>query len=469
MKYTLSDKLIAYLTLFSGLTISAVAIWYSVAGLVAIFAAAVVPIVVMGVVLEISKLIATVWLKLNWSRAPIFIRTYLLVAIAVLMLITSMGIFGFLSKAHSDQSLVSGDVQSRIALYDEKIKIERENIANAQQVIKQMDAAVNGVIATGDQEVKLRDGSTRIRSAAERSLQIRRSQAKDRAALTKQIEESQAKIISLQEESAPIRAEIRKVEAEVGPIKYIANLIYSNNTDTNLLEKAVTWVIIIIVIVFDPLAVILLLASQYSFQWFRQAREEESKEGNSPRGTTDVVDTEPPAVTQSPWPFMAVVPTEVQNVQTDRTTAEPIADTGQPVRHEPSLNLQPESLPNDEPVGNQPRPEDDNGPVGRDDEVEQPQEQAQELTDPAIEKKDTESSAELKRLTEAELAELDNDEDWKEAKHTWKEAHPEETLKRQKELYLSGAIDDLPWAADVKKKKYIVKENAVQIQKMTKE
>jgi hypothetical protein len=166
---------------------------------------------------------------------------------------------------------------------------------------------------------------------------------------------------------------------------------------------------------------------------------------------------------------MAVVPTEVQNVQTDRTTAEPIADTGQPVRHEPSLNLQPESLPNDEPMGNQPRTEDDNGLVGRDDEVEQPQEQAQELTDPAIEKKDTESSAELRRLTEEELAELDEDEDWKNAKHTWKEAHPEETLKRQKELYLSGAIDDLPWAAEVKKKKYIVKENAVQIQKTTKE
>ena len=104
MKYTLSDKLIAYLTLFSGLTISAVAIYYSVAGLVSIFAAAALPIIVMGAVLEISKLIATVWLKLNWQRAPTFIRTYLMIAVAILMLITSMGIFGFLSKAHSDNS-----------------------------------------------------------------------------------------------------------------------------------------------------------------------------------------------------------------------------------------------------------------------------------------------------------------------------------------------------------------------------
>jgi hypothetical protein len=118
MKINLSDKIIAWLALFSGLTISAVAIWYSVAGLVSIFAAAVIPIIVMGVVLEISKLIATVSLKLNWTRAPVFIRTYLLVAIAILMLITSMGIFGFLSKAHSDAGLVSGDEQANIAVYD---------------------------------------------------------------------------------------------------------------------------------------------------------------------------------------------------------------------------------------------------------------------------------------------------------------------------------------------------------------
>jgi hypothetical protein len=282
MKYNLSDKIIAYLTLLSGLIISAVAVWYSVAGLVSIFAANALSIIIMGVALEGSKLVATVWLKWNWNRAPRLIKIYLISAIAVLMLITSMGIFGYLSKAHLDQGLVSGDVQSKISLVDEKIKIEKENIANAQEVIKQMDAAVTGVIATGDQTVTLRDGSTRVNSAAERSLQIRRSQAKDRAALTKQIEESQTRIVTLQEEVAPIRAEMRQVEAKVGPIKYIAALIYGDNPDANILEKAVTWVIIIIVLVFDPLAVVLLLASQYSFQWFRQAREEELLESNIP-------------------------------------------------------------------------------------------------------------------------------------------------------------------------------------------
>jgi hypothetical protein len=264
----------AILLALSGLTLSAVAIYYSVIGLTAVFAAAFWPVVIMGTTLEISKLVAASWLKAYWTKIPLGMKVYMSTAVIVLMVITSMGIFGFLSKAHLDQNIVSGDVQSKIALVDEKIKIERENIGNAQQVIKQMDAAVTGVIATGDQTVTLRDGSTRINSAAERSLQIRRSQAKDRALLTKQIEESQTKIVKLQEESAPIRAEVRKVEAEVGPIKYIAKLIYSDNPDTNLLEKAVTWVIIIIVVVFDPLAVILLLASQYSFQWFRKQEEE---------------------------------------------------------------------------------------------------------------------------------------------------------------------------------------------------
>jgi hypothetical protein len=241
----------------------------------------------MGAILEVSKLVSAWWLKANWERAPILLKSYMLVAVVVLMIITSMGIFGFLSKAHTDQAITSGDVQSRIALYDEKKKIERENIANAQSVIKQMDAAVNGVIATGDQEFKRNDGTTGVRSAAERSLQIRRSQAKDREALTKQIEASQDRIVKLQEEAAPIRSEVRKVEAEVGPIKYIAKLIYGDNPDNNLLEKAVTWVIITIVFVFDPLAVLLLLASQMSFQWAREQRGERNElvqEKASPQG-----------------------------------------------------------------------------------------------------------------------------------------------------------------------------------------
>jgi hypothetical protein len=265
---------LAWLLLITGLIISAVAIYYSVIGLAAVFAAAAIPVYIMGTTLEVAKLVCASWLKANWERIPALMKLYMTTAVIVLMLITSMGIFGFLSKAHLDQNIVSGDVQSKIALVDEKVKIERENIANAQQVIKQMDAAVNGVLTTGDQEVKLRDGSTRVNSAAERSLQIRRSQAKDRDALTKQIEQAQSRIVTLQEEVAPIRAEMRQVEAKVGPIKYIAALIYGDNPDANILEKAVTWVIIIIVVVFDPLAIIMLLAAQMTFQWHRRKDDE---------------------------------------------------------------------------------------------------------------------------------------------------------------------------------------------------
>ncbi len=264
MRITLADKFIAWLTLLSGLSISAVAVWYSVAGLVSIFAASPIPIIVMGVTLEVSKLIATVWLKLNWERAPTFIKGYLLAAIAILMVITSMGIFGYLSKAHSDQSLISGDVQSKIAVYDEKIKTAKENIDANRKALKQLDEAVDQVMARSQDE-----------KGADKAVALRRGQAKERTRLLSEITAEQKIITQLSEERAPIAAEIRKVEAEVGPIKYIAAFIYGDNPDANVLEKAVTWVIIIIVSVFDPLAVILLLSSQYSFMWFRKQTEEE--------------------------------------------------------------------------------------------------------------------------------------------------------------------------------------------------
>jgi hypothetical protein len=262
MKFTFTDKLIAYLALLSGISISAVAIYYSVAGLVSIFSAAMIPIVVMGVTLEISKLIATVWLKTNWTRAPYFIKAYMSAAIVILMIITSMGIFGFLSKAHSDQSLVSGDVQSKIAVYDEKIKVAKDNIDANRKALKQMDEAVDQVM-----------GRSTTETGADKAVAIRKGQAKERTRLLSDIAAEQKTIARLSEERAPIAAEVRKVEAEVGPIKYIAAFIYGDNPDANVLEKAVTWVIIIIVAVFDPLAVILLLASQYSFQWFRKPEE----------------------------------------------------------------------------------------------------------------------------------------------------------------------------------------------------
>jgi len=254
--------LIAYLSLISGLLISAVAIYYSVEGLVAIYPAMVVPIVIMGVAIELGKLSLTVWLKQFWDRAPIFIKAYMLPAVAVLMLITSIGVFGFLSKAHSDQTLVSGDVQSRIAIYDEKIKTAKENIESNRKQLKQMDEAVDQVMARSQDE-----------KGADKANAIRKSQSRDRVALAKDIEANQKLVIQLNDEAAPIRAEVRKVEADVGPIKYIAAFLYGSNPDADILEKAVTWITVLIVIVLDPLAVVLLLASQYSFAWAKEEKE----------------------------------------------------------------------------------------------------------------------------------------------------------------------------------------------------
>jgi hypothetical protein len=384
MKINLSDKIIAWLALLSGLTISAVAIWYSVAGLVSIFAAAAIPIIVMGVVLEVSKLIATVWLKINWDRAPIYIRSYLIGAIAILMVITSMGIFGFLSKAHSDQTLVSGDVQSKIAIYDEKIKTERENIEAGRKALKQMDATIDETIARS----KTDQGAVNANA-------MRQRQAKERAQINSDITKSQKTIATLNEERTPIAAEIRKVEAEVGPIKYIAAFVYGSNPDANLLEKAVTWVIIIIVSVFDPLAVILLLASQYSFQWFRRA-EEESKESLEKSIPTDdglPVDEEvtprsepfiPPATNLWPFPAAAYI----------QTTHTPVVDP---------FTTQPTALGGD-------------------------------IT----------ASEELHEEEDDDYDENDTVE-IREAKRTWKHDHPNDNLKRHKRLFEKGLIDRLPW------------------------
>lgn len=258
--------ILALLLLLSGLAISAVAIYYSVAGLVAIFSAAVIPIMVMGISLEVGKLVIASWIKARWKQAPFLMKSYAIVAVSILMVITSLGIFGFLSKAHSDQSLVSGDVQAKVAIYDEKIKTAKENIESDRRQLKQMDDAVDQIMGRSSDE-----------KGADKANVVRKSQQRDRVSLAQDIESNQKIISKLNDESAPIRAEVRKVDAEVGPIKYIAAFIYGANPDANILERAVTWVIILIVIVFDPLAVVMLLASQMTFQWVKEERIAEEK------------------------------------------------------------------------------------------------------------------------------------------------------------------------------------------------
>lgn len=237
------------LLFLSAMALSGVAAFYAVSGLVAIFAAAALPIIVMGSMLEVSKLVVASWLYRNWKQTSVLLRAYFCVALTVLMLLTSMGIFGYLSKAHLDQAIPTGDVASKVAILDEKIKTEKENVEAARLALKQMDAQVDQTLTR-----------TEDARGAERAVQVRRGQQKERTALLAEIGSAQTRIGRLNEERAPIASELRKVEAEVGPIKYIAALIYNDNPDQNVLEKSVRIVILMIVMVFDPMAVLMLIA-----------------------------------------------------------------------------------------------------------------------------------------------------------------------------------------------------------------
>ncbi len=440
MRYNTSDKIIAYLALISGLSISAVAIYYSVAGLMAIFAAAVIPIMIMGIVLEVGKLSATVWLKQNWTRAPRFLKTYLLIAIMALMLLTSMGIFGYLSKAHLDQAIPTGDVASKVALLDEKIKTEKDNIETARTALKQMDAQVDARLSRSDDE-----------KGAERAVQIRRQQQAERGRLQKEIGEAQARIAKLNEERAPIASELRKVEAEVGPIKYIAALIYGDQADQNLLEKAVRWVIIVIVLVFDPLAVILLLASQYSFNWFRQQQEEGPQEEKiieeepipqEEEMASDIAELQGPPYKHMLWPFPSAWKRE-ENVfdvikNNEKVQEAPFHPGYEDVAVKDDAGMEEFKGDGHDGMGSTL----DGYPELKEDPKFDEKKPLDEWNEMIAEAEKAVAEEQEKEDHEIIDAAAENE---KQAMTAWKHDHPDSSLKLQRRLFEKGAIDKLPW------------------------
>ena len=257
----------AIMILLTALLLSSVAAVYSVTGLIAIFPGSAWAIIIMGGTLEVSKVVATVWLHKYWHRVAVQFKIYLVPAILVLMLITSMGIFGFLSKAHMDQTVPAGDVAAQVTILDEKIATERANIDANKKALTQMDSQVDQIL-----------GRTTDDKGATKAAQLRKSQAKERKSLQNDISMAQKAIVAIQAERAPIAAQVRKVEAEVGPIRYIAALIYGDNPDSNLLERAVRWVIILLVFVFDPLAIVLILAADQTFIWIKEDKQKKKEE-----------------------------------------------------------------------------------------------------------------------------------------------------------------------------------------------
>ena len=242
--------ILAYLTLLTALAISGVAAYYSIIGLVAIFSASVIPIAVMGVVLETGKLVSAAWLYHYWKKVNKLLKTYLISAVIVLMFITSMGIFGFLSKAHIEQTTVQSDNTLQIESIDSQIIRQQKDIARAELQLTLLDDALKKYVELG---------------AVTKSINARKGQEEERYALTTTINNATNTIATLTKTKYELRTKENELIAEVGPIKYIAELVYGNS-ETNTLEEAVRWVIIIIVFVFDPLAVLLLISANISLK-----------------------------------------------------------------------------------------------------------------------------------------------------------------------------------------------------------
>ena len=251
------------LTFISAISISVIAAGYSIIGLATIFAGAYVPIIAMGSALEVGKLVAASWLYNNWhnSLVPKTIKAYLTSAVIVLIFITSMGIFGFLSKAHLDSVQPQANFTIQTSLIDKQIQQEERNIKRAEDTLLQLDKSI---------EVYLKN------DYATRGLKERRKQEEERTILKEEIKASTNKIAELYKEKSTIELDQQKIEAEVGPLKYIAELIYGDNAKDHF-DEAVRYAIMVLIFVFDPLAVLLLIAANISLRTWKNARAEKQK------------------------------------------------------------------------------------------------------------------------------------------------------------------------------------------------
>ena len=532
------------LVLITALTISGIAIYYSVAGLVAIFAAAALPIMIMGGALEIGKLVTAVWLHKYWKQAAWWLKSYLSIAVIILMFITSMGIFGFLSKAHIEQTSASEESVAKIeSIETETVRLEKviaraENkiqtlessgtgsdtniqnqidkeqkridtaydriqpaiaeqnaiianvttlfqrelanidasIANLQSYIdagdikkaqgmigskadgaygpktaaaftawtdakklernewiqKIQDAAQSDTIVSARKEIsKLRDKADNQIAESNKLINRLRTQVgkTDKVdEINLQVDEQNLRIKTanteidlLTEEQYSLEGEYRQLEAEVGPIKYIAEFVYGEDADKNMLEKAVTWVIIIIIFVFDPLAVLLLIASQYTFDFARRnkgisndhARMQKIDDNPGPKDPDEKIEV----------PNYVDIDQETIDKEFAAETTKIIAQSYMDATPEEEVPVQKKSIKSLEGLNKKDIPDTANRMF-----------YTEELEIPVVQK-----------YTDAQLDELDLHPVWQDAKHRWKNDNPNETLKEHKQKYKAGIINRLPW------------------------
>ena len=247
---------LALVTLITALGISAVAAFYSIVGLMAIFSASALSIAVMGIVLEIGKLITASWLYQNWKRVPFLLKSYLTIAVVILMFITSMGIFGYLSKAHIDQGSGTSELYVKVERLDNRIASERKVIKRAEIQLSALDSALDKYLELG---------------AVSKGLKKREDQEQERNALTNTINNAQGRIDKLLDEKSEYKLQINSFEVELGPLKYISALVYGDEA-LDYIDTAVRGVILILVFVFDPLAVLLIIAANMSFAEYNEKR-----------------------------------------------------------------------------------------------------------------------------------------------------------------------------------------------------
>ena len=233
------------LTLLAGLLLSATAAYYSIIGLLAIFPGAILPITIMGSSLEFAKLVAVSWLYRNWKAAPKIIKGYFIFAVVILMFITSLGTFGYLSKVHLETATNVSDNSVEIARIAAEVEAEKMSLQNSQNSLNLLNKLVSD------------------NKDADTANKIKTRQAAERTSLNQSIQSSYKKISELNQQLAPLKKTNLKAEAEIGPLKYVAELIYGEEAITHF-DSAVRFVIILIVLVFDPLAVLLLIAANIS-------------------------------------------------------------------------------------------------------------------------------------------------------------------------------------------------------------
>jgi len=271
---------LTYLTLISGISLSIIAAGYSIIGLAALFAGATTAIYAMGGALEVAKLVMASWLYNNWNNQllPKSIKYYLTSAVVVLIFITSVGIFGFLSKAHLDQVVPENNNALQIQIIDEQIEQRQNTISRSQTQLEKMDELV----------INTTEETSWFSSSSQRAIDERNNQREERLLLEKTIDESLNKINELSDKKAGIRTEQLKLEADLGPIKYVAEFIYGDEA-VNHFDKAVRIIIIILIFVFDPVAVLMLISANISLKERRMRLEPEIVEGDANETVAEIL------------------------------------------------------------------------------------------------------------------------------------------------------------------------------------